>query len=139
MTVHGSVLNAPLSSFTTLSDSFGNSLLQVTNGSTFNEALVTFANVDLTTDGTGTLATSQITSFTDATFTMTGGTLALGNGLTNINGSSILVSGGAVLSLPGVTSYTGFTAYTTTLEAKGSTPTLANLTSLTEDTAPTVR
>ncbi len=133
----GSVFNAPaLTSFTTLSDNFGNSLLQDTNGGTVNEVLATFANVDLTLDGTGTLATSQITSFTNATFTVTGGTLALGNGLTKVNGSSFLVSGGAALSLPGVTSYTGQTGGTTTLEATGagSTLTLANLTSLTEDT-----
>ncbi len=91
----------------TLSDSFGNLLLQVTNGGTFNEAVVTFTNVDLTLDGNGHAGDQSITSFTDATFHHDRRQRwPLANGLTN-NGSSILVSG-AMLSLPGVTSYAGY-------------------------------
>ena len=62
----------------------------------------------------------------------TGENLTLG-GLTSFNSGNITVSGGASLSLPGVTSYSG-NASTTTLEATGtgSTLTLANLASVTQ-------
>ena len=71
------------------------------------------SNINLTIDGTGE-------------------NLTLG-GLTSFNSDNITVSGGASLSLPGVTSYSG-NATTTTLEATGtgSTLTLAKLTSVTQ-------
>ncbi|MFI5460129.1 MAG: RHS repeat-associated core domain-containing protein [Isosphaerales bacterium] len=114
------------------------SSLQATRGGTVSDAkLTSLKDVDLTLDGKGAIATSQITSYTANTnqagiLSLSGGSLNL-TGLTDGDGASFEVSGGASLSLPGVTSYTGNGA-TTTLEATGtgSTLTLANLASVTE-------
>ncbi len=74
----GSVLNVPaLTSFTTLSDSFGNALLQVTNGGTVEDPLLaSLANVNVILDGTGTLSGAAITSLA-GTISLSGGTLWL--------------------------------------------------------------
>ena len=68
----------------------------------------------------------RLSSFTDGTLNVSGGTPGFSN-LSDVDGSSITVSGGATLSLPLVTGYTGSG---TTLEATGtgSTLDLPNLT-----------
>ncbi|MFI5458474.1 MAG: SdrD B-like domain-containing protein [Isosphaerales bacterium] len=71
-------------------------------------------NIAVTLDGTGTIAVSQWTSLTDSSLKITGGDYAPTSGaatsdnsftsLSDINGSSLYVSGGGSLSLPGVSS-----------------------------------
>jgi RHS repeat-associated protein len=132
----GSVLNlAALTGFTNAPNHYGNSSLQVTHSGTLDAAISALVAVNLTLDGTGTFAASDLTSYTNGTLTLSGGSLTLA-GLTNLNGASVTVSSGATLSLPGVSSYTGLIRNTTTLEATGtgSSLTLAGLTSLTVDT-----
>ena len=75
-------------------------------------------------------------SFFTASWYCQSGSLTLSN-LTNITGSSFIVSGGATLSLPSITSYTGWANHTTTLEATdaNSQLTFAKLASITEDTS----
>ena len=109
------------------------STLQATNGGTVDDgALASFSGVNLTIDGTSTIATAQLTSYAGGSIAINGGSPSFA-GLTSFNGSNITVSGGATVSLPGVTSYAG-NGDTTTLEATGtgSTLTLANLASVTE-------
>jgi hypothetical protein len=117
----GSVLNiSALTSITTAPVSFtGNvSTLQVSDAGTVIESLTSLTNVAVTVGGT------------------TGSGMNLSWGLTSINGSNVTVSGGASLSLPSLTSYTGRAGYTTTLEATGtgSKLALAGLTSVMVDT-----
>ena len=50
-------------------------------------------DVDITLDGTGTLATSQLTSFTAGQLTLSGGNLSLAN-LTDADNSDFIVSAG---------------------------------------------
>ena len=115
----GSVLNvAALTSFTE-TGGWTYSTLQASNGGTVDDgSLASLSNVNLNVAGTGENVT-------------------LGS-LTSFGSGNITVSGGATLSLPGVTSYTG-NATTTTLEATGtgSTLTLANLASVTRRSTPT--
>ena len=110
----GSVLNvSALTSFTE-ANGWTDSTLQASNGGTVEDsALATLSSVNLTIAGPGE-------------------NLTLG-GLTSFTSGNITVSGGATLSLPGITSYTG-NGGTTTLEATGtgSVLTLANLSSVTE-------
>ena len=110
----GSVLNlAALTSFVE-ANGWTYSTLQASNGGTVDDSsLAGLSNVNLIIEGTGE-------------------NLTLG-GLTSFNSGNITVSGGASLSLPGVTGYSG-NASTTTLEATGtgSTLTLAKLTSVTQ-------
>ncbi len=125
-----------LSALTSFANSDGEypSELDVTNDGTVTGAtgVTNLAYVNLVLDGTGTWSSSQLTSFTDGTLSLSGGTLTLGN-VTDIDGASFIVSGGAALCLPGAASYAGTTGATTTLEATGtgSRLSLANLTSLT--------
>ena len=81
----------------------------------------------------GTIDLGGLTGLSDVNFTLSGENVTLG-GLTSFSSANITVSSGGSLSLPGVTSYTG-NATTTTLEATGtgSTLTLANLATVTED------
>ena len=56
-----------------LSDAGSGSSLQATNGGTIlDPVLATLNQTDVTTDGTGTLATAQITTFTNGTITANG-------------------------------------------------------------------
>ncbi len=131
----GSILDvAALSSYR---GNFGDSIfsaLQVSNHGTLQDgSLSSLSAVDLHWDGTGTFSYSQIASFTYATFAWSGGTLSLA-GLTDADGASLLVSGGATLSLPALTSYTAGGG-TSTLSASGSgsllsLPKLATLTGI---------
>jgi hypothetical protein len=58
----------------------------------------------MTIDGTDAQVADAWTSFTDGSFSVTGGSYSL-PGLTDIDGSSLYVSNGGTLALPGVTSY----------------------------------
>ena len=93
--------------------------LQVTNQATvLDSVLATMTEVNLTLDGTGTESLNQITTLTAGTVTMSGGTAVFG-GLTDANASSFLVSGGASLTLPALTSYAGPINLTATLRGHG--------------------
>ncbi len=112
------------------------SLLQVTTGGTLLDGALTAPDqVNLMSDGSGTLATSQWTAFTNATATITGGTLNFSS-LTNIANSSFFASGGAQVTLGAVTGYTSAVGLQPTLQASGTGTLLAlpGLTGLTVDT-----
>ncbi len=82
----------------------------------------------------GTVNVSKLASMSSVTLNDVGPTSVLKIGsLASYNTGNLTVSGGASLSLPGITSYTGNTA-TTALEATGtgSSLTLANLATVTE-------
>ncbi len=102
----------------------GRSILSAVNGGEIDVANMTAANrVDITLDGTGTLATSQIIDGTDSRFvadgvsidlsnltTLANGELTLRNGgttnapnLANIDDTQLFVSNGVTLSLPAAT------------------------------------
>ena len=106
-----SVLNvSALTSFTE-ANGWTTSTLQASNGGTVDDSsLASLSNVNLTSPARARTSRSAA--------------------LTSYSSGNITVSGGATLSLPGVTSYTG-NGGTTTLEATGtgSTLTLANLAS----------
>ena len=128
-----SVLNISALTGFTEANGWTTSTLQATNGGTVDDgALASLSGVNLTTDGTSTIATAQLTSYAGGSIAIDGGSPSFA-GLATFNGSNITVSGGAKVSLPKVTSYAGSSA-TTTLEATGagSTLTLANLASLTQ-------
>ena len=125
-----------LTSFAEAGGLYYRSSLQATNDGTVADSTLTSLNgVNLILDGTGTIATAQIASYKAGTLSLSGGTLSL-TGLTNANGSSFLVSGGASLSLPALTSFTGGVNYGDTLQATGagSVLSLPALTTLTENT-----
>jgi hypothetical protein len=83
------------------------STLSATNGGTVLDGALTSLNgVYLPLNGTGTLAISQWTAFTDGQAVISGGTYTFPN-LATIDGSEFLASGGAYVSLPTVTSFTG--------------------------------
>ncbi|MDE2506875.1 MAG: hypothetical protein KGM43_06665, partial [Planctomycetota bacterium] len=126
----GSGSSIDLSSMTSDNAAYG--YFQVTSQATVLDPLLTsFTNVNVTLDGTGTLATSQWASLTGGSLTISGGTYALSN-LTDFDGSSATVNGGT-LSLPGVVTYQNSTGYHDTyFQTYGSTSVLSlpNLTTL---------
>ncbi len=98
----------------------------------------TFANtptidgVAFTVDGTDSNMNAflnQLTSLTDGSLTVTGGSYTLNN-LNDVNGSSFYVQNGGSLALPGVTTYTNDTSDNTYLSATG-TGSVLNLENLT--------
>ena len=110
--------------------------LQVTNhGTASTSALATLKEANLTLDGTGTLSTSQITTFTGGTLSLSGGTASF-SGLTDADGSSLEASGGGKLTVSTLASYAGGVTYTSVLQATGtgSLLSLPALTKMTEDT-----
>ncbi len=124
----GSVFNAPVLT------SFSGSGLQATGAGQFTAPdLTTLASVTLTLDSTTGLATSQITSMTYCRIDVSGASPSFA-GVTDLDGSSVTASGGAMLSFPGVASYTA-NGTESTLEATGtgSTLSLPNLTSLADN------
>ncbi len=124
----GSVFNAPVLT------SFSGSGLQATGAGQFTAPdLTTLAGVTLTLDSTTGLATSQITSMTYCRIDVSGASPSFA-GVTDLDGSSVTASGGAMLSFPGVASYTA-NGTESTLEATGtgSTLSLPNLTSLADN------
>ena len=121
----GSKLNiSGVTSFTQTSGlEYASSSLQATHGGTVSDAkLTSLENVDLTLDGTGTIATSQIMSYTADTnragiLTLSGGSLDL-TGLSDGDGASFEVSGGASLTMP-LASYADGANYPILLQASG--------------------
>ena len=98
----GSTLDvSALTSFSVVSGSWKNGLLQATNHGTLIDPNLHFLqNVDLTLDGTGTASIAQISAFTGGTLTMTGGTLTWGSGTSGlINLSTGLNGAGNVIGL----------------------------------------
>ncbi len=132
----GSVLNVPsLTSLTGLTSWGSIATLQATNSGTVQDPLLTTLNtVNLTLDGTGTISTSQIASYTYGTIDLSGGTPSFSS-LANINDSNFQVSGGATLSLPAATSYSLTGSATFEATGTGSKLLLANLTSISVDTS----
>ncbi len=130
----GSVLNVPaLTSYTAGSYAIAygagappisgpyNGTLSVTHGGTvLYGALTQLTGVNLTLDGTGTLAIGQWTAFANAFATISGGTYTFPN-LANIDGSQFTVSGGAQVSLPAVTSMAAgqFSSYGSEIDVSG--------------------
>ena len=83
------------------------SSLQDTNGGTvLDDSLTSLSGVNLTLDGTGTIATGQITSYTNGTLSLSAGTVSL-SALTDIDGSAFQVSGGVTVTLPAITNASG--------------------------------
>ncbi len=150
-----------LSNLGSFSDTTRNSRLEVRNGGTVEIPLLTnLDGVDLTIDATGTIATSQIVSYTNGEATINGTAVDLSN-VTNLNRSTIdLRSGGTVdltnatnidqanffvkdgvtLSLPAATSYSNAVSSCCTdrffrAEGPGSVLDLSNLSTLTGSTA----
>ena len=109
-----------------------NSQLSDTTGASIelNSSLTTLNNLTLTVDGTGSLPLAQFTSITNCQINVEGGTYTLPT-LTDIDGSSVEVTGGGKLTLPAVTSLVGGSDFLT-LEAfsTGSTLSLPGLISL---------
>ena len=110
------VLSSSLASFT---GGGGSSELKVTNDATVTATgLASFSNVDVILDGTGTVSTSQWTTFaTNSTLTVTGGTYSLA-GLTSFDNSNFLVQNGGSVTAANLTSFKA-TANNTTFEATG--------------------
>ncbi|MHB1561333.1 MAG: beta strand repeat-containing protein, partial [Isosphaeraceae bacterium] len=120
--------------------SFGGSGTNISETNSGHVAMDTsftkLGGVSFTIDGTSDLATSLIgnlTALTDGGLDVLGGTYAFPN-LTDIDGSSLQVSGGASLTLRGVASYTdnsvsnpGFLATDTTNGGTLSLPALATI------------
>lgn len=78
----------------------------VNNGTVLMDSLLELHLVDLVVNPGGTIPVQQITRLTAGTITLDSLSLTL-TALTNFNQSSIFITGDAVLSLPGLTSYSG--------------------------------
>ncbi len=120
---------------TTFNITSGSGSMSATVGATISDPKLTSLNgVVVTLDATSSLTTSQYTTLTDGNITLEGGSLSLPN-LTDIDGSSFMVSGGATLELPAATSYASPTTSVTTsfdwwATGPGSTLTFPKLASL---------
>ena len=136
-TASGTASTIDLSKLTALlSDASYNSSLQASSGGTIlDPVLATLNRTDVTTDGTGTLGTAQISSFTGGTITANGGTPDY-SGLTSLTAANLYANNGAVLAFPGVTSYAAQSVYVPTIQANGtgSVVDLSHLTTLSGDT-----
>jgi RHS repeat-associated protein len=80
--------------------------------------LASLSGVTMTIDGTGTQDTAQVASFVGGTLTVSGGAPSFAD-LSDIDGSSVVVTSGSSLTLQKVTSYKGDNSGTT-LEASDS-------------------
>src|SRR5262249_42313446 len=79
--------------------------LTATNQATVLDPMLTsISNVNITLDGTGTIATDQWASLVGDSLTVTGGTYTF-PGITNFNSSSAFAQAGGSLTLPNVTTY----------------------------------
>ena len=113
------------------------------SGSTLNISALTSltgSQDSLTQSDSGTLEDANVTSLTTGYLSLSSGTVTLSK-LTDIDATSVTVSGGASLSLPKVTGYNNtISYYGTNLEATGtgSTLTLAGLTGFIGTTDSTV-
>ena len=104
---------------TLTADANNPSSLQATNGGiVLDPALTTVIGSYLTTDAASTIATAQITSITSSQVQANSGTPSYA-GLSTINGDTIYAYGGADLAFPGVTSLSGASGYSTTVQAYG--------------------
>ncbi len=119
----GSTVNLP--ALTSFAGSSGLAALTVTDGGTvLTGDLTAPAGVDVTLDGTGTLATSQWTSLTSGgALTITGGAYTFD--LTDFDGSSAYVDAGDSLTLPDVTGYANPGGGATHFQATGAGSTLS--------------
>lgn len=121
-----------LTTYRTAADATYDSMIRIKNTGEVrvSDALTALHRVNLLI-GAGTLKTSQLTSFTSASLTVSISGLDL-SGLTNLDGVSIAVMGGATLSLPQITSYNSGTSRFPSLTStgQGSHLELGNLTSL---------
>ena len=88
------------------------SYIDVTSGGTLllSSALTSLDQDNLTLDGTGTLDIHSWTSFTNGSITIYGGSYTL-PGATDFDNSYANLSGGGVLSLPNLTSYSETSSY----------------------------
>ncbi len=94
--------------------------LSVTGGATVSDgSLTTLNGVTVTIDGSSTLETSSWATFTNSRMNISGGSYTF-NLLTDLDGSTINLSGGAAVTLTALTSYSNPNGYDTTyLEATG--------------------
>ncbi|MFI5457017.1 MAG: RHS repeat-associated core domain-containing protein, partial [Isosphaerales bacterium] len=110
--------------------------LEVTSGATLlDPVLKTLDKVIVSVDGSSSFSYAQWTSLTSSSFTSTGGTFNFApaaTSLSDIDGTSFYLYGGAVVSLPGVVSLADPAGIVVDLETSGSGSTLAlpNLASL---------
>jgi hypothetical protein len=104
----GSALDVSLlSSFTRNTDFAVVSEVVVTHGGTLKDPALTILNgVDIMLDGTGTVPLNQIARLNNGAVSLSGGAVTLG-GLTNADGSSFGVTGGAMLSVPNLATLGG--------------------------------
>ena len=95
--------------------------LNVTNQATvLDPKLAALSGMNVTLDGTGTLATDQWASLDDGSVTIKGGSYSLKN-LANVDGSSLYVQASTSLALPALASYTNPNGYDSTyFQATGS-------------------
>ncbi len=98
----GSIVN--LSNVTTYNASSQNFTATNEGAILFNSAVTSLNNASLTLDATGAFPIAQITSLTNGSFTLEGGSLDLVN-LTDITGSSLTNNGGGDLTLPSITTF----------------------------------
>jgi fibronectin-binding autotransporter adhesin len=96
-----------------------------------NSSFTVLTGINLTLDGTGTIATGQWTSFTNGSVTITGGSYTLPK-LTDIDESSLFVTGGASLTLPKLTSYSDQSFLEFSVDGAGSVLNLSAMTSITQ-------
>jgi YD repeat-containing protein len=134
----GSTLNVPvLAGFQgPLFESHTSTLQASNSGTILDGKLTSLIGVNLPIDHTATVATAQITTFSQGTVTLTSGTLSLPD-VADADAASFQVSGGASLTLPVLTSYKGAVGYADDWQATGtgSVLSLPTLTTITEDTS----
>jgi RHS repeat-associated protein len=109
------------------------SVLQASNSGFINDpGLTTTSYVNVMDGDAGLLETDQLTGMTDGELNLESGNPQFSS-LSDLDGESVVVSGGATVSFPLVQSYTGPTGYWPTLlqATAGSTLTLDALTTLT--------
>jgi hypothetical protein len=82
---------------------YGPQLLPSGGGTILTGQLESLTGVTVVLGGTGALNLSTVTNWSDTTLTVTNGSVTLNN--TEMNGATLNVSGGAMLSLPGVVSF----------------------------------
>jgi hypothetical protein len=111
-----------LSSFSVLIDqnpAFGISTLEATNsGAIISPQIKSLTNSAITLDGTGSIPISQITDMTNCVLTISTTSRTFPN-LVGIDGTSMLVSGGATLSVPLAKTFTQPVSRNATLTATG--------------------
>ncbi len=100
-----------------------------TGGSTLLNDLASLNGVSVTLDGTDTQVANTWTQFVDSDVYVTGGVYSL-PGLTDVDTSSLHISNGGSLALPGLTSYASYGTFQA--DGKGSVLDVSALTTLTQ-------